>query len=176
MTSAIEYDQDEYRQLIAAEEKKIKHRKRTQDWTKEGWANWKALGNRWRGAMPKANLTSYATHKHSFWAERANNPDAPGWFRVAAFAYGSDRANGHVNLAPGELQMWLGESGEAGKRATSRAIKTAVEYGLLGDGSGTRCLIIPGREQIVKANSYVDAPIWGGTDGNPFGRCEICHV
>jgi hypothetical protein len=122
--------------------------------------------------MPKANLTSWSRHRHEFWAEHANNPEFPAWFRVMAFAYGSDRTNGHINLQPGELTKWLGTD----KSRTGRAISFCVEQGLLGQGSNTQCLILPGREKIVSANALVESPIWGGTDGNPFGSCPVCHA
>jgi hypothetical protein len=163
----------EYAELIAVEEKKIRERKRTEDLTGEQRKLWRSLGNRkWKGIMPKANLTSWSRHRHEFWAEHANNSDFPAWFRVMAFAYGSDRTNGHINLTTGELAKWLGVD----RRTAERAIKYAVDIGLLGAGSSTQCLVLPGREKIVSTNALAESPIWGGTDGNPFGKCEVCHA
>ncbi|OBK80344.1 hypothetical protein [Mycobacterium sp. 1165178.9] len=162
-----------YADLIAVEEKKIRERKRTENLTGEQRKLWRSLGNRkWKGVMPKALTTSWSRHQHAFWAEHAQNETFPAWFRVMAFAFGSDKTNGHINVPAGELTKWLGVD----KSVTGRAIKFAVEHGLLGEGSSPRCLVLPGREKIVGTNVLAESPIWGGTDGNPFGKCQVCHV
>lgn len=172
MPATISPESEEYVALIAAEEEKIKQRKRTEDLTSEQRECWQSLGNRRRrGVMPTANLASWSRHHHEFWAEHAQNPAFPAWFRVMAIAYGSDRANGHTNLEAGELQKRLGGD-PSGIR---KAIKHAVEKGLLAASSSTRCLVLPGREKIVGTKVFEESPIWGGT-GNPFDRCDICHV
>lgn len=165
----IDPDSDEYRALVDAEEQRIKRRKRddAREYTPEN-----EHGE--RGSKPQirrpVNRKSWTKHKHWFWMARASDPNVDAYIRIVAFAYGTDKANGHINVAPGQLEQLLGIS----DRGVRKAIARAVESGLLGKGSGSRCLIIPGREKIVRANVLELAPIFGGVEGDPFGRCEVC--
>jgi hypothetical protein len=87
-------------------------------------------------------------HYQKPWTERASNPDLPDWLRVCAAAYGRHRANGHATLRAGELARVVGtvdrRTGELRPNQNiSRAIRTAVEYGFLAEGSRARCLVVP---------------------------------
>ncbi len=93
----------------------------------------------------------WARHYQLAWQEHAGDPRLPNWLRVAALAYGSHTANGHAVFKPGQIGLVLGHvnpnTGEVGpldKGSVQRAIRTAVEYGWLRSGSGTRCLVVPG--------------------------------
>jgi hypothetical protein len=93
----------------------------------------------------------WARHYQRVWHDRAGDPRLPNWLRVAALAYGSHAANGHAVFKPGQISLVLGhvnsDTGEVrplDKGSVQRAIRTAVEYGWLRSGSGTRCLVVPG--------------------------------
>ena len=93
----------------------------------------------------------WGRHYQSVWHERSGDPRLPHWLRVAALAYGSHRANGHAQFKAGQVGLVLGTvdaaSGEVrplDKGSVQRAIRTAVDYGWLAAGSGTRCLVVPG--------------------------------
>jgi hypothetical protein len=84
------------------------------------------------------------------WLEDALNPRWPGPLRVAFVGFGLHRANGHAFLKQGELAKLLPlGTGPDGLPVTptrstlNRWIKTAVEYGLLAEGSKLLCLIVP---------------------------------
>lgn len=91
----------------------------------------------------------WTKHFQSAYLEDAANPAYPLAIRVAFFAYGRHKANGHARLRQGEVANVLGEmvDGEfypASKYAVNRAIRTAISYGLLSVGSKALCLIVPG--------------------------------
>jgi hypothetical protein len=85
--------------------------------------------------------------KSSFWSrasvsghmERALRPDNPAYLRLADLALACAAPNGHAEFGHGELTKFLG----AAYRVVDNAIVTAVEYGLLAEGSHKRCLRIP---------------------------------
>jgi hypothetical protein len=109
----------------------------------------------------------WAKHYQHVWQERSGSPNLPDWLRVAALAYGKHAANGHAWFAPGEVALVLGlidqETGELRPNSNaSRAIRKAVQYGWLAEGSKTRCLIVP-------------AHAVGGGLGSEFARCPA-HV
>lgn len=92
----------------------------------------------------------WAKHYQSTWQERAGNPRLPLWLRVAALAYGNHKANGHANFRPGEVALAVStvnpETGEIttpDRRDVGDAVRVAVEYGWLAQGSGTTCLVVP---------------------------------
>ena len=84
------------------------------------------------------------------WQERAGNPSFPLWLRVASLAFGHHLGNRHATFGPSEVRFALSTVDTAGvlRQPTSsdvtRAIRTAVRYGFLAEGSGARCLIVPG--------------------------------
>ena len=89
---------------------------------------------------------SWSRHYQDVWEERAGDPRLPKWMRVAALAYGMHRANGHACFPPGAIALVLGKpnGGDVVKEPNvGRIIKRAVEYGFLGEGSTSRCLIVP---------------------------------
>lgn len=93
----------------------------------------------------------WSRHYQDAWHNDALNENFPPALRVAFLAYGAHRANGHANFAPGEVGKVLGRfdttSGEhrpADKANVQRAIREAVRHGLLAEGSGTLCLVVPG--------------------------------
>lgn len=117
----------------------------------------------------------WGRHYQTVWEERAGDPRMPLWFRVIALAYGKHRANGHAMFKAGQVGLVLGRAdpvtGELvplDRGNVSRAIRTAVEYGLLDKSSGSRCLVVPGHA------------IEGGL-GSPFEPCpqhdadKRCH-
>lgn len=92
----------------------------------------------------------WAKHRQSFWAEHAGNPRLPLWIRVSALAYGTHRRNGHAPFKTGEMAIVLttvntltGEVYTPQPPNISKAIRTAMEYGFLAQGSGLRCLVVP---------------------------------
>lgn len=100
----------------------------------------------------------------SEWELRSGDDRLPKWMRVAALAMGKHRANGHAQFAPGDLALTFGEvdqdTGEIfPDRHVGEHINRAVSLGWLANGSGTRCLIVPG-------HTYRTAP------GNPTEPCR----
>ncbi|MGY1672181.1 hypothetical protein [Geodermatophilus sp. SYSU D00710] len=93
---------------------------------------------------------SWARHYQHAWAEKAGNPGLPLWLRVACLAFGHHLGNGHATFGPGEVRLTLtsvdrdGVLREPTSSDVSRAIKTAVRYGWLVEGSRARCLVVPG--------------------------------
>ncbi|WP_162259384.1 hypothetical protein [Phycicoccus sp. Soil803] len=99
----------------------------------------------------------YAMHRQQVWKERAGSPVLPAWVRVAALAYGGHGLNGHADFSPGEIASVLGMDRKTGEVATPmarqnvhRAIRTAIDYGWLAEGSSATCLVVPSHA------------IWGG--------------
>jgi hypothetical protein len=93
----------------------------------------------------------WARHYQAAWHERSGDPRFPLWLRVSALAYGSHRANGHAMFKAGQVALVLAKVDETTgeilvprKQHVHRAIETAIEYGFLEKGSGTRCLVVPG--------------------------------
>lgn len=74
------------------------------------------------------------------WEQRASELRQPLWLKMACMAYARVGANGHAGFDRGELAELMGK----GRQDIHRAIRTAVEYGWLEDGSCTECLIPPG--------------------------------
>lgn len=93
----------------------------------------------------------WARHYQDAWHEDALNPNYPKALRVAFLAYGTHKANGHARFKPHEIATVLGagrfdEYGhpvKADRRTVTRAIRQAVELGLLTEGSKAACLIVP---------------------------------
>jgi hypothetical protein len=95
-------------------------------------------------------VKTWAKHYQSSWQERAANPRLPLWLRVAALAYGNHRANGHAVFRAGEVALAVstvdtatGEINTPDRRDVHDAVRVAVEYGWLAQGSGTTCLVVP---------------------------------
>lgn len=104
----------------------------------------------------------WTKHFQSAYLEDAANPAYPLAIRVAFFAYGRHKANGHARLRQGEVANVLGEmvDGEfcpASKYAVNRAITSAISYGLLSPGSKALCLIVPGH-RIQGYHGDAEAP------------------
>lgn len=69
----------------------------------------------------------------------------PLWMRIYFAAVGWGNQLGHAEFSEGELAKVLGQSGNKyASQNVYRAVQTAVRYGLVQDGSGVRCLILPG--------------------------------
>ena len=107
----------------------------------------------------------WSKHYQHVWRERAQDPRLPDWLRVAALAYGKHSANGHANLAPGELARTVStinrRTGEVRPNQNiNRAIATALRYGWLAEGSKSRCLVVPSHA------------VTGGL-GNAYTACAI---
>lgn len=110
----------------------------------------------------------WARHYQHVWEERSGAPWLPKWFRVASLAYGKHRANGHAMFGPGEVALIIGTvdlaTGELTPDANvARTIGLAVEYGLLAEGSTSRCLIVPAHA--------IDGP-----SGDAFAPCPVHGV
>lgn len=89
----------------------------------------------------------WARHFQDLWFERSGDPRLPYWLRVTALAYGRHGTNGHARFRQGEVSMILATVDENGipqpYRNVQRAIRMAVEFGWLDDGSYWGCLIVP---------------------------------
>jgi hypothetical protein len=110
-------------------------------------------------------INVWSKHYHGVWAERSANTQLPDWLRVAALAYGRHKANGHAEFGPGDVAYVLGKVDEQTgefqpNENVTRAIRTAVKYGFLAEGSKSRCLVVPAHA------------IEGGL-GNPHARCPM---
>lgn len=107
----------------------------------------------------------WARHYQEPWKEDAANPRYPLALRVAFLAFGMHRANGHARFRQREIANVLGRFDDQGtwhpadRRTVNRAIKTAIDYGLLADGSKALCLIVP-RHRV------------SGGLGNENARCD----
>jgi len=92
----------------------------------------------------------WTKHYQSAYLEDAADPAYPNAIRVAFFAYGKYKANGHARLKQRQIANLLGAFDDDGtfvptsKYVVDRAIKTAISYGLLAPGSKALCLIVPG--------------------------------
>lgn len=93
---------------------------------------------------------TWSRHYQNIWQERAGDPNLPDWLRVACLAYGNHRANGHAMFGPGSIGLVLarvdptsGEIKPLMRQNVQRAINKAIEYSWLGEGSTTRCLVVP---------------------------------
>lgn len=104
------------------------------------------------GAVVKRTNTaegSWSRHYQEPWAEDALNATYPMPLRVAFLAFGRHRANGHAVFRQGEVSNVLGRFDDHGtwvaadRRTVHRAIRHAVTYGLLAEGSKALCLIVP---------------------------------
>lgn len=92
----------------------------------------------------------WTAHYMDVWQSRSGDPRLPMWLRIASLAYGGMERNGHCPLAPGDIEVVLAtvdpETGavyEPRPDNVNRAIKTAIEYGFIGEGSHRQCLIVP---------------------------------
>jgi hypothetical protein len=114
---------------------------------------------------------AWARHFQAPWHEDALNPRFPLALRVAFLAYGTHTANGHARFKQGEIATVLGHLDENGhpepadRRTVHRAIRQAVEYGLLAEGSKALCLLVPSH-RIVGGMGDEDAPC----DRHPSAR------
>jgi hypothetical protein len=93
----------------------------------------------------------WARHYQSIWHDRAGDDSLPNWLRVAALAYGAHKANGHAMFEPRAIGLVLArvdrETGvvtELDSGNVKHAIDRAVQAGWLAEGSGARCLVVPG--------------------------------
>lgn len=106
---------------------------------------------------------AWARHFQRPWHEDALNPRFPAALRVAFLAYGTHKANGHARFKQQEVAKILGHLDEHGhpvaadRRTVYRAIRQAVDYGLLAEGSQALCLVVP-RHRIVGGLGEEDAP------------------
>lgn len=103
----------------------------------------------------------WARHYQEEWQRRAGNPSLPYWLRVVSAAYGSHQDNGHAVFKRGELSLILGtvdrETGEVIRYPNlERAIKDAVAYGWLAEGSFWGCLIVPAH--AIKKGAHGHSP------------------
>ncbi|EWT04651.1 hypothetical protein N864_10855 [Intrasporangium chromatireducens Q5-1] len=96
------------------------------------------------------SLNPWAKHFQLVWENRAGDPRLPLWLRVVSLAYGKHRANGHAPFDPGQVALVLstvdpdtGELITPKRQNVHRAIKAAVDYGFILDGSSSRCLVVP---------------------------------
>lgn len=75
----------------------------------------------------------------------------PSWLRVWFLALSRLERNGHAPFARGELVTLMsvdtgtGVQAASAETSTDRAIRAARRYGLLAEGSGRSCLIVPAR-------------------------------
>lgn len=104
----------------------------------------------------------WTKHYQSAYLEDAANTSYPFAIRVAFLAYGTHKANGHARFRQREVGKVLGEFVDgtfvpASRYAVDRAIKTAIAYGLLAEGSKALCLIVPGH-RIRGHSGEPDAP------------------
>lgn len=105
----------------------------------------------------------WTKHYQSAYLDDAGNPNYPNAIRVAFLAYGTHKANGHARFRQREIANVLGAMDESGtfvpasKYTVGRAITTAVEWGLLAEGSKALCLIVPGH-RIRGHHGDADAP------------------
>ncbi|WP_157897383.1 hypothetical protein [Mycobacteroides chelonae] len=95
----------------------------------------------------------WAKHYQRGWENKSANPNTPLWARIASLAYARHGANGHAVFERGSLSWILGTPPKDGKlfkkrdSATIRdAIKVAVQYGWLAEGSCNECLIVPSHD------------------------------
>ena len=106
----------------------------------------------------------YSMHDVAFWESRSLAPNLPLPLRVAALAYARPTPNGHVRMFPGDVQAALVDvaTGELpSERTVRRVVAQAVDYGLLAEGSSTKCLILPRGIRL-------------GRIGNPYAPCPVC--
>lgn len=90
----------------------------------------------------------WARHYQDEWHRKAGDPRLPYWFRIAALAYGSHGYNGHATFKRGDIALVLAtvdqDTGEiAPFENVGRAIRDAIEYGLLAPESFWGCLVVP---------------------------------
>ncbi|MDO9498111.1 MAG: hypothetical protein Q7J48_20575 [Nocardioides sp.] len=92
----------------------------------------------------------WARHYQDVWHERSGDHNLPKWLRVTCLAYGAHQNNGHANFKRGEVALVLAtidtETGAIyplDRRDVFRAIRQAVAFGWLEEGSTARCLIVP---------------------------------
>ncbi|GAA5153858.1 hypothetical protein GCM10023340_36500 [Nocardioides marinquilinus] len=74
------------------------------------------------------------------WEQQARNDLLPHWVRVVAYTWARADRGGHARLTPGQLGLVLG----LGHNATSEAIRTARDRGILDETSSARCLVLAG--------------------------------
>jgi hypothetical protein len=92
----------------------------------------------------------WAKHYQIEWENRMANTKLPLWLRIVCLAYGRHEANGHANFGRGQL-LWILGTPATGDQPFKRvprehvrqAIKAAVSYGWLAEGSCSECLIVP---------------------------------
>jgi hypothetical protein len=101
----------------------------------------------------------WAKHYQAFWEGLAANPDVPMFARVFSLAYGCHKSNGHASFEPGQMAATLLVRRDAGmtecdRSTLYRAIKTAVKYGYLAEGSCERCLIVPAEGISLPLGEY----------------------
>ncbi len=96
------------------------------------------------------SVNPWARHFQLPWEERAGDSRLPLWMRVVCLAFGRHRSNGHAPFAPGQVALVLStvdpDSGEIhapSRQEVYRAIRAAVSYGFLAEGSSARCLQVP---------------------------------
>lgn len=95
----------------------------------------------------------WSRHSLAFWQSIAADARHPYYVRVAALAYSLHGANGHAPQAHGALSLALGSAdpntGEFFRyRHATRAIRDAINVGMLDPSSTTRCLVVPAGQII----------------------------
>lgn len=109
----------------------------------------------------------WAKHYQRVWEERSGDPQMPQWLRVASLAYGKHKANGHAQFRRGQIALVLAtvdpQTGEVlPDLNVGRAIRRAVQYGWLAEGSNVRCLIVPSHAiSGPMGNQYAPCPDHG---------------
>lgn len=90
-------------------------------------------------------VNPWARHYQAVWRERAGNPRIPYALRVAFLALGNHKANGHALFGRGEVAdaLMTPPNHRPDRRSVHRAIRQAIDWGYLAEGSTARCLIVP---------------------------------
>lgn len=114
-------------------------------------------------STPDPKLGNWAIHYQQPYRDDAANPRMPMPLRIAWLAYGNHRANGHANFAKEEIAKALGRYDHEGtfvnadRRTVSRAIRQAIDWDLLDQGSVALCLIVP-KHRVTGGPGAADTP------------------
>jgi hypothetical protein len=114
---------------------------------------------------PGAPARWWTRHFQDHYEGLAANAELPKWHRVTSLAYARHRANGHAQFGVGELADTLGTidltTGEVVPDSNiARAIKVAVGYGMLAEGSSAKCLMVPRHAVMGGPGKEHDKCLW----------------